>query len=152
MAITIALISTVQASNWTEVTRFNGSGSETYTTNYFVCSHVEWGITWAYTPDPNYPDMGGFLIAAYPQGETVSYVAYIYKTGSANTNGVTYIHNKAGTFYLTISTANTQSYTIIIYEDLQSIPEFPLGLLFAMLTIALVPLAVLKHRARLRAA
>jgi len=128
VATVIALISTVQASNWSEVTSFSGSGSETYTTNYFVCNHEEWMILWAYKPDPNYPDLAALAIFAYPQGETASYVASVFKMGSADTIGWTFVHNKAGTFYLEISTANTQSYAISIYEDLESISYVTLSI------------------------
>lgn len=132
-------------SNWTEVTRFTGSGSETYTTTYFNCTHAEWRINWTYTPNLAYPNLTMFAIYAYPKGENNSFVGSIIKTGSTNTNGTTYIHNTQGTFYLEISVANTENYTIIIEQDIDSVPEFPLGPVLVLLAATLF-IAILARR------
>jgi len=148
--ISLILLEVVRASpeQWTEVTRFTGSTDQN--TAYFVCNHNEWRVNWTYTPNPEYPTAAGF--ACTIKDNVSLTIDSIYQSGNETTFGLTYLHNKAGTFYLTIGVANLVDYTIIIEQDLDSIPEYPIGLLFAMLTIALVPLAVLKHRARLRAA
>ena len=59
--------------------------------------------------------------------------------GEYGTNGTEYIHDKNGTFHLEIiSTA--QSYTLIIEQNLESIPEFPswAPMLIVLLIIAIV--------------
>jgi len=134
-------------SNWNEVTSFTGSGSETYTTDYFTCDHVEWRIRWEYVPDSNYPEYAIFSVMTYPQGEDVLYVSLIMKSGSEDTSGVSYIHNNKGTFYMEISFANTQSYTIIVEQDLYSIPEFPSFLILPLFMIATL-LTVIVYRRR----
>jgi hypothetical protein len=50
-------------------------------------------------------------------------VTTIYETGNATTEGASYIHGERGTFYLAISAANLAEYTIIIQQDIDSIPE-----------------------------
>ena len=131
--------------NWSEVVRFTGSGTEQYTTNYFTCDHVEWRIQWSYVPDPNYPQYTVFSVVTYPQGEDTFYVDFIMKTGGSDTSGTSYIHNNQGTFYSKINVANTQSYTIIIEQDLDSIPEFPSFLILPLFMIATI-LAVIVYR------
>ncbi|MCD6240042.1 hypothetical protein J7K27_00770 [Candidatus Bathyarchaeota archaeon] len=138
------LIGSVSASpeNWVEVIRFTGSGTEQYTSEYFTCDHVEWRIRWEYVPDPEYPEFALFNVYTYPQGEDTLFIDSIIKSGADDTSGVSYIHNNAGTFYMKINVANTQSYTIIVEQDLDSIPEFPsfliLPLLFILSTLLFV--------------
>lgn len=133
--------------NWTEVTKFTGSGTEQYTTNYFTCNHVEWRIRWEYIPDNQYPEFAVFNIYTFPEGEDIMFIDGIVKMGSDDTSGASYIHNNAGTFYSKINVANTESYTIIIEEDLDSIPEVitPTALL---LLIVASSLTLLTYRKR----
>ena len=59
----------------------------------------------------------------------------------AYTSGVSNIHNNTGTFYMKINVLNTEEYSIIVEEDLHSIPEFPMSsmiLLFAVLTATII--------------
>jgi hypothetical protein len=113
------------SNDWSEVTRFSGSGTEHYTTDYFNCEHVEWRIRWEYVPNPALPLLALFSVYTYPQGEDTSYIDSIIKIGTNDTNGTSYIHNNNGIFYSKINVATTESYTIIIEQDLNSIPEFP---------------------------
>lgn len=127
--------------NWIEVTRFTGSGSEHYTTNYFTCSHVEWRIRWSYVPDPNYPQLALFSVFTYPQGGNIP-IDTIIKSGSSDTSGVSYVHNRAGTFFMEINVANTQSYTIIIEQDVDSIPELPSFYIMPLFFLAILLVAI----------
>jgi len=131
--------------NWSEVVRFTRSGTDQYTTAYFTCSHAEWRIRWSYVPDPSYPQYTAFSIFTYPQGESAMYIDFIYKTGGSDTSGTSYIHSKQGTFYSKIGVSSTQSYTIIIEQDLDSIPEFPLFLILPLFMISTL-LAVIVYR------
>ncbi|WP_455278481.1 hypothetical protein [[Eubacterium] cellulosolvens] len=126
------------SNNWSEVTRFTGSGTEHYTTDFFNCEHVEWRIRWEYVPHPSLPFLALFSVYTYPQGEDVSYIDSIIKTGNNDTNGTSYIHNNDGTFYSKINVATTESYTIIIEQDLNSIPEFPSWIILPMFLIGSV--------------
>lgn len=128
-------------SNWTEVTRFTGSATQD--TDYFVVIHSEWRINWTYTPNPAYPTMADFGITA--KDNTSSLVTSIFETGNTTTTGITYVHNWQGTFYLSISVANLQSYTIIIQQDLDSIPEYTNLTLLASLGLAGLALIISKR-------
>jgi hypothetical protein len=149
--ICLLLISSIIASfnvvlatpdNWSEVTRFTGSGTEVYTTDYFTCDHVEWRISWEYIPDS---ESTIFWVYTYPQGEDALYIDVIYKTGADDTSGISYIHNNNGTFYMKIEVSNTQSYTIIVEQDLDSTPEFPSFLILPLFMIATL-LAVIVYK------
>jgi hypothetical protein len=139
----LLLVGLVWASpaNWTETTRFTGSVSQD--TDYFTCTHAEWRINWTYTPNPDYPQFAGFILAT--KDNQTRLVSYIYQSGNDTTSGLTYVHNKIGQFYLAISATNLIDYTIIIEQDLDSIPEFPLGPAFVLLTATLF-IAVLARR------
>ncbi len=132
--------------DWSEVTRFTGSGTEMYTTNYFTCDHVEWRIRWEFVPHSANPNLTLFNVATYPQGEDVSFIDFIYKFGGEDTSGASYIHNNQGTFYSKINVGNTEGYTIIIEQDLDSIPEFPSFLILPLFMIATLLAAVIIYR------
>ena len=135
------MISLAKATNWVEVTSFTGSGTEQYTTDYFTCDHVEWRIRWEYV-DSEYTV---FNVYTYPQGEDVLFINSIIKIGGEDTSGVSYIHNQQGTFYMKINVANTESYTIIIEQDTDSIPEFtPFALIVVLITVSILAVALSK--------
>jgi hypothetical protein len=142
----IASFNTVLAipDNWSEVTRFAGSGTEMYTTDYFTCDHVEWRIRWEYIPDST---STVFWVYTYPQGEDALYINAIWKTGANDTSGISYIHNNKGTFYMKIGVSNTQNYTIIVEQDLDSIPEFPSFLILPLFMITTL-LAIIVYKRR----
>ena len=114
--------------NWVEVTRFTGSGSEKYTTDYFTCNQGEWRIRWEYIPDSQYSNLTSLSVFTYPimEGDRgPTYINVIMKTGSEDTNGISYIHDYPGTFHMNINVRWTESYTLIVEQELESIPEFP---------------------------
>ena len=67
-------------------------------------------------------------------------------TSSEPINGSSYFHYKNGTFYLDISYHDLDSYTIIIEQDLNSIPEFPSWLILPLFLIATFSVILLKKR------
>lgn len=134
--------------NWVEVKRFTGSGSQSYTTEFFTCTHVEWRIRWSYTPDPSYPQYSSFSFVTYPEGEDALYTDFIMKTGSSDTSGASYIHNKKGTFYSKVGIANTAGYTVIIEQDVDSIPEYATLLVIPLASVSLLLAVVLHRKAR----
>ena len=127
------------SADWNEVTRFSGSGSEKYTSDYFTCDYEEWRIRWAYVPTTQQPDFAFFSVFTYPESEGdrgATYVNEIMKTGTADTNGTSFIHNYQGTFHMYIDVEETESYTIIVEQNLNSIPEFPSGTILPLFLIA----------------
>ena len=108
--------------NWAEVTRF--IGSKGYTTNAFVCDYVEWRIKWEFDPGHwDFPDLYTLKINTYKIGESTAY-NQIIAPPNGNLNGVELL-NQSGTFYMKIDSGLSDSYTIIIEQNIDSIPEFP---------------------------
>lgn len=135
--------------NWSEVTRFTGSGSETYTSDYFTCDHVEWRIRWDYVPDFQYPNLTSLSVFTYPTKEGdrgPMYVNFIRKTGNEDTSGTSYIHDYQGTFNMYIDVNGTESYTIIVEQDLISIPEFPSWIILPLFLVATLFVIVIRKR------
>jgi uncharacterized protein YceK len=86
---------------------FTGSGD--MTTPPFAVTTSEWIIDWSYTTDSNYP---GLYIYIYPRGETASFVTNI-NSGDIS-SGSSYCYAGAGEYYLKVSEANLQNWTITI--------------------------------------
>ena len=145
--ITVATVFAT-SSNWSEVARFTGSGQGTKDTADFTCDHVEWRLRWEIVPvpEPNIATMGIHTeqrIGESPEGELIDVIARGVE--SEQNNGIKYFHDKEGTFYLLLSYADLESYTIIIEQDLNSIPEFPSLLILPLfLIVTLVGLTLRK--------
>ncbi len=125
--------------NWVEVTRF--MGTKGFTTDAFVCDHIEWRIRWEFDPGHwHFADLHTLQVTTYKEGESSKYFNQISEPPNGNLNGVELL-NQSGTFYLEISSGLIDSYTIIVEENIDSIPEFPSWIilpLFATLTLIMV--------------
>jgi len=124
--------------NWSEMTRFSGTGALT-TTGPFTCDHVEWRIRWELEPQ------SGFLSAyIYPhEPQSASFESIIKSPENNETNGTVYIPERSGTFHLVIMATGETSYTLIIEQNLVSIPEFPSWAPLLIMVIAVVAVAVI---------
>lgn len=114
--------------NWVEVTRFSGSSAHgsNFTTEPFTCDHVIWRIRWeSDSGHGHFPNLHNFSVTTYPQGEDIFYVDSIFETGLGKKNGTSYIRDSSGEFYMRITTGIIEHYTIIVEQDINSIPEFP---------------------------
>jgi len=112
------------SSNWVEVTRF--ICTKGFTTDVFVCDHFEWRIRWEYDPGHwHFPDLHTFQVITYPEGSSLIIVDMISGTPGVSQNGTNYIHENPGKFYMKISAGIMESYTIIVEQNIESIPEFP---------------------------
>jgi len=125
---------------WSEVKRFTGSGTEEYTTAYFSCDRIDWRIRWSYDPDPSNPAYALFNLITYPTVGSGRWVDYVRTIGGSDTRGTSFINNESGTFYCRIAVEETRNYTIIIEQDLNSIPEYQplLGVLILFTATVLV--------------
>ena len=108
--------------NWVEVARFTGSGYQQYYTDYFTCDHREWRIRWEYIPEPDSDGFAYFNVVVYPE-RALFVVDSILSKGGNDTNGISYTHDMRGMFFMGITAGAAESYTIIVEQDLNSIPE-----------------------------
>ena len=129
--------------NWVEVSRFNGTiwgGS----TEPFTCDHVDWRIKWSYEPTPgdtsvfplrfrfNVVEVGGKLVEFF--------------IPPSNQIGGTLNINQTGEFYIAIDTMYVENYTVIVEQNLESIPEFPSWIILPLFLIATVFALVIKKK------
>lgn len=130
--------------NWVEVTRF--IGSKGFTTDVFVCDHVEWRIRWEFDPGHwHFADLYTLQVTTYKEGESTNYFNQIRELPSGNLSGVELL-NQSGTFYLEINSGLIDSYTIIVEENIDSIPEFPSWAPLLIALVAVVAVAVVYRR------
>jgi hypothetical protein len=133
--------------NWVEVTRF--IGTKGFTTDAFVCDHVEWRIRWEFDPGHwHFVDLYTLQVTTYKEGESTNYFNQIREPPNGNLSGVELL-NQSGTFYLEINSGLIDSYTIIVEENIDSIPEFPSWTPLLITLVAVVAVAVV-YRQRLR--
>jgi hypothetical protein len=130
--------------NWVEVDRFSG-GSWIGGTRFFLIDHVEWRIRWSWKKSfglsLNEPIFFRFNVLDF-RDEHVELVDADHKT-----NGTVYLFQKRQCFYyLYIIGINLENYTIIIEQNIDSIPEFPSWLILPIfLVTTLSVIAVRKN-------
>ena len=117
-------IQLVRAEHWVEVARFEGH-RDIFTTAPFVCNYSVWRIRYeSYSGDRFpmiIPGVYTLNITIYRQGETTDYIDRI---SEEPTQGMYYYHlirNNTGSFYMNISTGYSDSYSIIVEQNTDSV-------------------------------
>jgi hypothetical protein len=95
----------------------------------------------------NYTEYARFTVDALTRNET-SLIATISQEGNTTTNGTRYIHNRQGEFYLNIYVTNVESYTVVIEQDMQSVPESSPIILLPLLTTGTLVATILSRKSR----
>ena len=151
--------------NWVEVTRFAKDsvpstwwGDPSGNTDFFNCDYVEWRIRWEYTPHPAVPQYASLYVEVYEkkedviwrgeliqQGESVL-IDVVREYGMSETSGVSNIHNQTGRFYMFISGSNIENFTIIVEQDIDSIPEFPLWTILPLVIAVMLVIGIYRKR------
>ena len=75
----------------------------------------------------------------YPREEGVRgsmYVNSIIEIGSEKRSGTSYVHDYQSTFFMIINVIGTKNYTIIVEQDIGSIPEFPSWIILPLFVTA----------------
>ena len=132
--------------NWAEVTRF--IGTKGFTTDAFVCDYPEWRIRWEYDPGHwHFPDLHKFQVITYPEGSSLITVDMISGTPGVSQNGTSYVYENPGSFYMAINAGIMESYTIIVEQNIESIPEFPSWAPFLITLISMVAALIIYRQA-----
>ena len=130
--------------NWVEVTRFIGTSG--FTTDVFVCDHVEWRIRWEYDPMSVlfWEGLKPLDVKVHPEGQSTLTVSSI--TGVGSRDGINYVHDNAGRFYMTISTTFLRNFTIIVEQNIESIPEFPSLTILGFILVGSLTIVLFKKK------
>ena len=131
--------------NWVEVIRFESSNYSPQA-EPFTIDCPDWRIRWEFVTLENWVWPFVFLnITVYPEGETANYVAQINGTGGG---GIRYILDNPGTFYMKIRGGVIESYTIIIEQNIDSIPEFPSWTILPLLIVVTLVGVTVRNKIR----
>jgi len=133
--------------DWNEVARFTGSGYQQYYTDYFTCDHREWRIRWEYIPESDSVGFAYFNVVVLPE-RALFVVDSILSTGGNDTSGISYIHDMSGMFFMEITAGAAESYTIIVEQNLNSIPEFPSWVILPLLILATLVGVIIRNKIR----
>jgi len=123
--------------NWSEVARFTGGGG-IGTTEPFTCDHVDWRIRWEIEPRNDSSERTAFLVYIFPYSDAFlrdPWFESIQHYGTEETSGTLYIYDHNGSFDMDVL-ASIESYTMIIEQDVDSIPEFPSWTILPLFLIA----------------
>ncbi len=126
--------------NWVEVERFSG-GSWWGGTRLFRIDNFEWRIRWNYEPTI---DFGSDTAVVFDIQvlDAMSERVELVRAGE-KTNGTVTLR-QSGEFYLYIIGFNIDDYTIIIEQNIDSIPEFPSWTILPLILIATFSVTLLK--------
>lgn len=133
--------------NWIEVAKLTGGGG-IGTTDQFTCDHVDWRIRWEIEPKVDSPERASFLVYVFPYSEHFRREAWfesIEHYGAEETSGTLYIYNHSGSFDMDVL-ASIETYTMIIEQDVESIPEFQPWMVLPITVIATLIVAVTKRK------
>jgi hypothetical protein len=124
--------------NWVEVARTTGDICNLYETKPFnISSSVSvWRIVWEYTPRTDVPEnRTGIAIYLYRGASGDDKIIEIGRTGLNNGNEDARYYHEEGVFRLKIN-GNTQNFTVIVEENIESVPEFPSWTILPLLSVA----------------
>ena len=128
--------------NWVEVARFTGSGQLNQSES-FSCTHVDWRIRWSFNPSPNVEpnSLLMFHLRVYEvEGELVElFFSPDQTSGTLN-------YNRTGSFWLYITDISVENYTVIVEQNIDSIPEFPSWIILSMFIVAAFLITIFKTK------
>ena len=135
--------------NWVEVARFTGS-AKFGSTEPFTCDHVEWRIRWEYVPLFPFGSQTDFHFWVVPEenrieGHFSSDMGIAGVNGPVEKNGTLYFPDLNGTFYLHTAPESSE-WTIIIEQNIDSIPEFPSWIILPIFVTASLCALIVKKK------
>jgi len=119
--------------NWVEVARFTGMGR--LETDSFDCTHVDWRIRWSFNHS----------IELGPLGPPLAFTLQVYTVSGERVESLTLNYNRTGSFWLSINEMYVDNWSVIVEQNIDSIPEFPSWTILVV-GIFLVSIIVITYR------
>ena len=149
MLVLLMAVSLAKAETWVEVGSWTGGGGLT-TTGYFTITHEEWRIRYNMILSSD----AECRMDVYEDGEEESFaMMYGWHNNSEGTIKVTRytaehfpnIHSSIGVFHIDTVLFGVGSYSIIVEQDVDTIPEFtPIALILVLIAVSTLLVAVSK--------
>ena len=133
--------------NWVEVTRFTGGMAFDIYTEPFTCNHVEWRIRWNYSPEIDLQGKVSFAVFGLNvfDDESKNFILSTGGFGSKSESGTLSL-SENGTFYMQIGAVETAGYSIIVEQNIDSIPEFPSWTLLPILIVTSLVVLIARNK------
>ena len=132
--------------NWIEVTRFSGENLGHHTTESFTCEHVEWRVRWECVPFVDF-NLSTFIINVETVESFNKRVDGAVNIGSDVLDGVLYINDSFGTYCLAM-VSNVPNYSIIVEQNIDSIPEFPSWIILSIFITSTLVILIVRQKIR----
>jgi hypothetical protein len=87
-----------------------------------------------------------FQVITYPEGSSLITVDMISGTPGVSQNGTNYIHENPWRFYMKIGAGIIESYTIVVEQNIESIPEFPAWTILPLVLIITMFSVLIKRK------
>jgi hypothetical protein len=134
----------VFAENWVEVQKYGGDGLLQVDSEPFRVDHINWRIRWEIESTYNGSDIGiekfSFDVKLHFENRTVASV-----TPTTRENGTLNFNWVSGKYYLSFP-ALIPKYTVIVEQNIDSIPEFPSWTLLLISLVVVVVFVVVYRR------
>ena len=133
--------------NWIEIVTLTGSGG-IGSTKTFVVDRVDWRIRWEFEPG-NGSERVAFLVYVFQTTGikgSVPWIDSIQHFGTEETTGILNIYNQSGYFYMDVLTGNIENYSMVIEQNLDSIPEFSSWIILPFFLICILSLILFKRK------
>jgi hypothetical protein len=140
-------IALASSENWVDVKSFTGKETIDIITEPFTCDHVEWRIRWNYSPDfrmHGKPSFASFEVNVF-ENESDNLVSRIGRFSNVSESGTLSL-SENGTFFLHIEAFFVDGYSIIVEQNLESIPEFPSWIIMPLLVGAALAVTVASNK------
>ena len=138
--------SPIQTENWVQVSTLTGQGGSS-TTDAFTVEHNDWRIFWEVELDDEiqWPILQAYIFPQTGMNGSEPYIGSIERLVHEQTSGILRIYNQSGSFYIDIS-ASVQNYTIIVEQNIDSIPEFPSWIIIPLFLVATISIVVFSRK------
>ena len=119
----------LSSDNWVEVANFTGGGSIFGAFPPFTVDHVKWRLRWEYVPTFDVGSQTDFDFWIIPEenrieGQSNVEMAFASVNRPGEKNGTLYFPDLNGTFFIHTAPGSSE-WTIIVEQNIDSIPEFP---------------------------
>lgn len=138
--------SPIKTENWVQVATLAGQGGVS-STDTFIVEHNDWRILWEVELDneTEWPLLQAYILLQTEFEGSEQRVGSIQMFVNEQTSGILKVYNQTGTFYVDVD-ASIKNYTIIVEQNVNSIPEFPPALILSFFCGVCLAIVVVKKR------